>query len=128
MKSKPWITKAILKSIKQKNKLYKNLCKTNFNNPNKVQQYKKYRNRLTKIKTLSKKVYYENMLKSSDKNTSKIWRIINDITNRKKQENQFPHQLDINENSFTKPVEIVNKLNIHFANVGLQTCTKKVIP
>ena len=128
MKSKPWITKAILKSIKQKNKLYKNLCKTNFNNPNKVQQYKKYRNRLTKIKTLSKKVYYENMLKSSDKNTSKIWRIINDITNRKKQENQFPHRLDINENSFTKPVEIVNKLNIHFANVGLQTCTKKVIP
>ena len=65
------------------------------------------------------------MFTISKKITSKIWRIINSITHRKKQENQFPHQLDINENSNTKPVEIVDKLNTHFANIGLQTCTKK---
>ena len=64
------------------------------------------------------------MLKTSDKNTSKIWRITKNITKRKKQENQFQHQ-HINENSYTKPIEIVNELNIHFTNIGLQTCTKK---
>ena len=48
MKSKPWITKSILKSIKQ-NKLHKNICKNYFSNPIKVQDYKNYRNKLTKI-------------------------------------------------------------------------------
>ena len=67
LKTKPWITKAILKSIKQKNKMYKNLCKNNFKNLIKVQEYKKYRNKLTKIKTMSKKAYYEKMLKTSEK-------------------------------------------------------------
>ena len=64
------------------------------------------------------------MLQISKKNTSKVWRKINNITYRKKQENYFPHQLDVNENSFTKPVEIVDELSIHFVNIGLQTCTK----
>ena len=125
LKTKPWITKAILKSIKQKNKMYKNLCKNNFNNLIKVHEYKKYRNKLTKIKTISKKAYYEKMLKTSDKNTSKIWKIINNLSNRKTQEEQFPNQLDINENSFTKPIDIVNNLNNYFANIGLQTGIKK---
>ena len=72
LKSKPWITKAILKSIKQKNKLYKNLCKNNFNNLIKVQEYKKYRNKLTKIKTISEIAYFEHILKNSTKIKSKI--------------------------------------------------------
>jgi len=52
---KPWITKGILKSIRYKNKLYKKLCKNNFNDRLKLQQYKTYLNKLTKIKTISKK-------------------------------------------------------------------------
>ena len=67
------------------------------------------------------------MLKTSDKNTSKIWKIINNLSNRKTQEEQFPNQLDINENSFTKPIDIVNNLNNYFTNIGLQTGIKKVM-
>ena len=65
LKSKPLITKGILQSIKHKSKLYKNFCINNFINPLKVQEYKKYRNQLTKIKTISKKAYYENRPYSS---------------------------------------------------------------
>ena len=72
LESKPWITKEILKSIKRKNRLYKNLFKNIFNNPVKLQEYKKYRNKLTKTITNSKKAYYENILENSYKNTSKI--------------------------------------------------------
>ena len=53
---KPWITKGILKSIRYKNRLYKMLCKNNFSNTQKVKEYKTYRNKLTKIKTISKKI------------------------------------------------------------------------
>ena len=35
------------------------------------------------------------MLKTSNKYTPKILRTINNKTNKKKYENQFPHQLDI---------------------------------
>ena len=49
--TKPWITNGILKSIKTKQKMYH----THFhsNNINKVIQYKKYSNKLNKIKQKS---------------------------------------------------------------------------
>ena len=53
LKSKPWITRDILKSIKKKNKLYKNLCKNTSINPVKLKEYKKYRNKLTRTITNS---------------------------------------------------------------------------
>ena len=122
LKSKPWITKGILKSIRYKNKLYKMLCKNNFNNPQKVKEYKTYRNKLTKIKTISKKNYFEKRLQNCNKNSAATWKVINEITNRQKNSCEFPHKLEINEESFTNPVEIVNKLNLHFSNIGKQTC------
>ena len=76
-KSKPGLTKGILKSIKHKNKLYKNFSKINYINQLKVQGYKNYRNKLTKIKKVSKKAYYEHRLINSTKNTSEVWRIMN---------------------------------------------------
>ena len=122
LKSKPWITKGILKSIRYKNKLYKMLCKNNFSNPQKVKEYKTYRNKLTKIKTISKKNYFEKRLQNCNKNSAATWKVINEITNRQKNSCEFPHKLEINEESFTNPVEIVNKLNLHFSNIGKQTC------
>ena len=122
LKSKPWITKGILKSIRYKNKLYKMLCKNNFSNPQKVKEYKTYRNKLTKIKTISKKNYFEKRLQNCNENSAATWKVINEITNRQKNSCEFPHKLEINEESFTNPVEIVNKLNLHFSNIGKQTC------
>ena len=55
--AKPWITKGILTSILNKQRL----CKTYFKNGNANQQlyYKRYANKLTKIKKLSRKLFYE---------------------------------------------------------------------
>ena len=52
LKEKPWITKGILTSIKSKNKLYKDSLKTKTDES--IRIYKKYRNKLTHIKKLSK--------------------------------------------------------------------------
>ena len=35
---------------------------------------------------------------------------------------EFPYKLEISEESFTNPVEILNNLNLHFSNIGKQTC------
>ena len=34
----------------------------------------------------------------------------------------FPYKLEINEESFTNPDEILNNLNLHFSTIGKQTC------
>ena len=54
---KPWITPAILKSIKKRQKLFS----THFlsNDAIKVSEYKKYNNKLNKIKEASKTNYFK---------------------------------------------------------------------
>ena len=54
VKSKLWITKGILKSIRHKNKLLKILFKNNFSNKHQVKEQKVYKNKITKIKTIKK--------------------------------------------------------------------------
>ena len=64
------------------------------------------------------------MLESSYKNTTKTWKIINNIINKQKKNSHFPHRLDINQKSYTEPIDIVNKLNTHFSNIGKHNSTK----
>ena len=56
LKDKPWLTKGSLISIKQKNKLYKQCL--NEQNAEQWKFYKKFRNKLTHIKELAKKLYF----------------------------------------------------------------------
>ena len=60
------------------------LCKNSFSNTQKVKEYKTYRNKLTKIKTISKKNYFEKRLQNCNKNSAETWKVINEITNRQK--------------------------------------------
>lgn len=64
------------------------------------------------------------MLKTSYKIASKIWKIMDNITNRKSK--KISSYASMLKDFFTKPIETINKLYIHFANVWKQTCTKLV--
>ena len=77
LSEKPWITKGILVSIKMKNKLFRVCFKSN--NADKKALYKKYRNKLSHIKYLAKRNYYENLIKSNNRNPSQIWSVIKEI-------------------------------------------------
>ena len=69
-------------------------------------------------------MYYEKRLQNCNKNSSETWKVINDITKRKKKDNDFPHILKVNEKSVNNPIDIVNNLNLHFVNIGKTTCLK----
>jgi hypothetical protein len=58
--NKPWITNGILKSIKVKQRMS---FRTHFysNDTSKVIQYKRYANKLNRIKSISKLRYYNNL-------------------------------------------------------------------
>ena len=55
--NKPWLTKDILTSIAKRNTLYRKQLTTN--NPNIIRKYKTYRNKLTRLKEISKQNYYK---------------------------------------------------------------------
>ena len=55
---KPWLTKSLLKSINKKNKLYKQYLRHRSNE--KLLKYKTYKNKLTNLLRVAKRLYFEN--------------------------------------------------------------------
>ena len=72
--NKLWITKGILVSIRCKQKLYINF----FLNVTEIEKilYKTYANKLSKVKTLSKKLYLEQEIINSSHDMRKFWCIM----------------------------------------------------
>ena len=81
-KSKPWLTKGLLKFVKTKNKMFQ-LCYKQ-HNIDLIMKYKKYRNKLTKLTQIAKRMYDQNQLTSHKNDLSQRWKIINEIICNKK--------------------------------------------
>lgn len=118
LSEKPWISKGILKSIKTKNKLFRTHYHSN--DVDKKIVYKKYLNKLTHIKYIAKRLYYENLVRESHGNSHKTWSIIGEIINYKNNSKlKIPPTIEIgNQIHKTDSENFLNKLNEHFANIG----------
>ena len=72
---KPWITTAIVNSIKRKNKIYTKFCKQK--NPQQKEiyerQFKTYRNHLTTLLRITKDEYYKTHFKENKKKNWKLY-------------------------------------------------------
>ena len=117
LKLKPWLSKGLLKSAKVKNKMFKKLIKTNFNNQILTDKYKKYRNKLTHLISIAKKQHYDKLLTNSNdpKNT---WKIINKVIGKNKKATTLPDKLKYNNTTQTDPQLIANSLNKYFSEIG----------
>ena len=115
----PWITKDILVSIKIKNKLFRACFKSN--NADKKAFYNKYRHKLSHIKYHAKRNYYENLIKSNNRNPSQIWSVIKEIIECKKssKKSKLPSALLIeNQMMNTDSHVFLDKLCEYFTNIG----------
>jgi len=94
--NKPWITQALYKSIKDKNKIYRSLVKNGFENKVKFAYYKRYRNQLTHLLVLSKKEYYQSQVLIARNDSAKTWKFINTLLpGRTKDTSTLPIQLHL---------------------------------
>ena len=82
LKIKPWLTKGLLNSIATKHKLFQQCYKRQ--NIDLISKYKSYRNKLSKVKEMAKRTYYQNEGQMHEENISKQWRVINEIICYKK--------------------------------------------
>ena len=82
---KPWLSHKLLKAIKDKPKMYK----THFLNGNSAQKelYKRFLNKLTKMKTRGKRNYFESELQNHSGNPKKTWKIFKSLLPNKSFQN-----------------------------------------
>ena len=119
-KKETWITSGILKSIRYKDKLYRQLKMTdplipqyNFLKTN----LKTYSTILKRNIRLAKNMYYTNMFYKSKNDSKKTWKQINDLIssrNQYKQHNYFK----TNDSILTDHTDIANNFNSYFTNIG----------
>ena len=78
----PWITKGLLKSINNKNKLYKQYI----HSPSKkgLQKFKTYKNKLNMLIRKAKRKYFFKRFESSKNNMKQTWNTINSVLGRGK--------------------------------------------
>jgi len=121
--NKPWITKAIKKSIKTKHKLFGKVVKSDHNEIH-VSKYKKYRNLLTTILRNAKRSYYSEQFEVHSKDTKQTWKSINTLLKSGNNNGRSTHveKLCVLENGNKKDVTDVNEIsdafNDFFVNVG----------
>ena len=120
--SKPWITKGIFVSIRKKQKLYVTQCFKG----NEIQKkfYKTYAKKLTKLKTLTKKLYLESEILNLRQEVRKFWSIIKTLTPEKPHSNTPDFIKNENGAIVIEPNEIAENFNKHFCSRGKTLAAK----
>ena len=103
--------KDILIPITRKQKL----CKSHFLNGSNAQKiiYKKYDNKLTKIKFAAKTLYYKKEIEESTANPSKMWNMIKSLLPSNTNSPPAPDKIHVNNHvdTVTDAMRIVNIFN-----------------
>jgi len=127
--NKPWITQALYKCIKEKNKIYRSLVKNGFENKVKFAYYKRYRNQLAHLLVLSKKEYYQSQFLIARNDSAKTWKLINTLLPGRTKATSTPPNLThpLSGECKQNPADIANILNDFFVSVG-KNMASKIIP
>ena len=122
VRQKPWITKAILKSVKHKQKFYS----SHFINGNDVSKQLKYSNLLTRIKEHSKSLHYKNALNDVKHDSCGTWRVIKELqaASPKRSLNHSISFFETNGENLSNAEDIANTLNTYIFNYRKKTCQK----
>ena len=130
LQNKPWIIKGILKSIKNKNKQYRKMCRTkDLTKRKKIEQeFKTYKNYLLKVTRTSKFKHYDNYFQENRLNLFKTWQGIRDITNITNKSKNNINSIQVNGRDTTDPAIIANEFNNHFTTIAKQIEAKLITP
>ena len=117
IQQKPRLTKGLLVSIKNKQKLYQSY----FLNGNAYEKpfYKLYANKLTRVKNLSKKMYYKTAISEQKNNPRELWKLIHFvISNKPSSTKPSISKINVDNLVIDDPLKISNLFNDYFIKVG----------
>jgi len=118
-KLKPWITNGIVISINNRDKMKKRLLKNTNTTEIEINNFKEYRNRLTKLIQKVKNEYYKEKLLTANNNLKHTWNIINEASGyRTNKVNKISVLKVEGKNEYDQHI-IAEKFNNHFTSIGL---------
>ena len=110
-----WITSGILKSIDHRDKLFRE--QLGKNDAQLSSDYRKYRNKVTRIIEKAKDMDFLKSFQSIVDNPKKVWCKINSkFLHKKHCGSALPSEIIVGQEHITDQSEIANKLNEHFVN------------
>jgi hypothetical protein len=121
--STPWLTQGLLRSIRKKNKLYKQLI----GSPSVLREsrYKKYRNKLTHLIRNAKKSYYDTKFENAKNDLKQTWKLVNEVINKRiSKPSTLPSTFIHEGKTITDPLEIADKFCKYFTNIGPSLASK----
>jgi hypothetical protein len=113
MNLKPWITPGLIRCVKHRDKLHQK-ARRYPDNPVIQISYKRYRNFCNDLLKKLKNAYNKNELHSAGNNSKLLWRHVKNVTYLTKKHESNSSLLTIS----SSPLDSVNCVNKHFANVG----------
>ena len=116
---KAWLTKGLLTSIKNKNKLYSQTL----TDQSVLTEYKQYKNKLNHLLRIAEKDYYRELLNQNKHNMRKTWKILNKIIN-KKRTTSSQSRFKNGDKYVTNPHDVANNFNNYFSNIGTSLADK----
>ena len=120
----PWMTKALLVSVRKKNKLYRKFITSQ----NSVREsHKKYKNKLIYLIKIAKKTYYEDKFEAVKNNHKATWKLINELINKRKAPQTLPSLFKTSSCSLSDPIDIANTFCKYFTNIGPDLAKKFLI-
>ena len=87
------------------------------NDPVKVAEYKKYANKLNKLKSFNKKAYYRKHFDLCTNNLKATWKLIGTLIKRKTKGQTSPTRIVRNNITYTNKLDIADQFNKHFIKV-----------
>ena len=112
-----WLTTGIINSINKNLLLYKESIKTNAS-PDQKLKYSNHNKLLKKVQRLAKMKYYSNKCDEIKTNGSKLWRLINKITNKSNNKQTVINKITVDGIVHERPKTIANELATYFAGIG----------
>ena len=116
LKSKPWISDALWKSIQIKNNYYKKYLQTKSTYYH--TKFKLYRNKLNHLLKIGKKQYCNKYFFQNINDSNRIWIGIKQIVKFKAQTSQRLFKIVDNNAEITEPKLFADAFNNYFANIG----------
>ena len=121
LRFKPWITKGILTSIKQRDKIYKEIIKAKNLQTKQLKHslYKMYRNIIDDLLKKSKESHYRKYIESSKRNCKAVWNGINEIIYSKSKVKAWElNCLLIKGKAVSQPKYIAEYFNDYFISIS----------
>ena len=117
----PWITDGILRSIKYRDKLFREVRCI----PNGTDLHSSLSVNLSSYQTILKKTmrmakcrYYADQFEKNKSNIRRTWSTIKEILSKKRNKKAFPNYFKLSDQHISDPMAIANHFNKFFANIG----------